>query len=209
VNVLNKLKNKKFILVSTLITSIIIICLLTYVAFNRNKCESGNCDNGFGSMQLKDGSFYAGGFYRSKFHDFGILQLVNGDRYEGYWHRGERHGKGSYYSKDGSIFVGSYRRGMKHGMGTFTWPDGTMLQAEFKNGEPEGKTEVTLPNKVLLKGIYREGVIYDGEGINIYEDGTRYIGQWANGQRNGRGVLFAETGEILKQGKWFNDKFIE
>ena len=41
----------------------------------------------------------------------------------------------------------------------------------------------------------------------IETDGSKYVGQWKNSMKNGRGQLTSAAGAI-KSGNWVNDKFI-
>ena len=58
-----------------------------------------------------------------------------------------------------------------------------------------------------MKGIYKNGTIYEGEGIYIYDDGSKYIGEWKDGKRHGEGILKDKTGKLIFQGKWREGQF--
>ncbi|TGN19796.1 MORN repeat-containing protein [Leptospira idonii] len=203
----NLKKYRKTIIILFTVIILLASAVIFYVSRVSPKCINGNCKIGFGTLELRDGSYYVGSFYNSKFHDFGTFIASNGDKYEGYWHRGEKNGYGKYSYSDGSIYEGSFKRNKKSGKGRFTWPDSTVLEGSFIEGEPNGDTIVTLPSKVVLKGFYKDGIVINGQGIYIYDNGTRYIGDWKDGKRHGYGTLFSSEGAALKTGKWENDLF--
>ena len=47
-----------------------------------------------------------------------------------------------------------------------------------------------------------------GQGEINYEDGTKYIGEWYDTQRDGLGTLYSADGQVLNQGKWYEDKYM-
>ena len=47
----------------------------------------------------------------------------------------------------------------------------------------------------------REGDCYDGYGVYYYSNGPRYEGNWVDGQRQGKGVLYQTDGSVLS-GVW-------
>ncbi|TGK87223.1 membrane-binding protein [Leptospira bourretii] len=198
---------KRHLIFATLALLVLLVSIAFYVTYNRGKCSSGDCNTGFGVLELKDGTYYAGGFLNHRFHDYGILKHFSGEKYEGYWHRGEKNGKGKIFYADGAFYEGNFRRNIKHGEGYYVWSDGTKISGFFVNGEPQGKCTLTLPNKLTLVGEYERGIVINGEGIYIYDDQSRYIGNWKNGKREGKGTLLSASGEILKAGTWKSDNF--
>ena len=49
----------------------------------------------------------------------------------------------------------------------------------------------------------------DGNGKNIFENGYYYIGQFKNGLRNGKGILYYSKGNIKYEGNWIKDEFVD
>ena len=47
---------------------------------------------------------------------------------------------------------------------------------------------------------------FEGNGKYIYENENYYIGQFKNGLRNGKGILYYKNGNIKYNGNWVNDK---
>lgn len=202
--------NQKRILFVSVSIIIITSMFLAFKFFLSSKptCVKGNCYTGFGIMSFENETVYAGGFFEGKFHDYGVIKSQSESSYEGMWKLGKKHGSGKLIYPDGSVYTGNFQNDIKEGKGNYIWPDKTAIYSRFVNGEPEGLSRVVLPNGIQLEGIYRNGIIFDGKGIYIYDDGSRYIGEWEDGKRNGNGVLLNNTGVIIKSGIWKNDEFI-
>lgn len=63
---------------------------------------------------------------------------------------------------------------------------------------------------MFLQGYY-DGDFHDdkkeGNGIMLYSNNDRYIGEWRNNKR-GFGILTLSNGEICES-QWINDKYIK
>ena len=66
--------------------------------------------------------------------------------------------------------------------------------------------DIIIYNKDQYEGEFVNDK-YEGKGKYNYEDGKYYIGEWKNGLRNGRGILYYKNGNILYEGDFVNDKF--
>ena len=44
-----------------------------------------------------------------------------------------------------------------------------------------------------------------GEGIKVFADGSRYEGQWKDGQKHGKGKYIYADGELY-EGQWYQGK---
>lgn len=44
----------------------------------------------------------------------------------------------------------------------------------------------------------------EGNGDFVFEDGTKYSGEWKNNTQNGKGILIDKNGKILQEGIWEN-----
>ena len=38
---------------------------------------------------------------------------------------------------------------------------------------------------------------FEGKGKYIFEDGDYYIGEWKNGSKHGKGIIYYKSGNIL------------
>lgn len=137
-------------------------------------CLSGNCDSGEGIFAYPDGSKYEGQFLGSKPDGWGTFTYTNGDRY-----------------------VGTFRAGLKHGKGTFYYADSTQASGEWREGEYLGNSQIEHGRVGCVEGDCK-----NGRGTYIFKDGAaKYVGQFANGQPDGEGVIYYANGERYK-GAW-------
>ena len=61
-------------------------------------------------------------------------------------------------------------------------------------------------NKVLYFGEWEKGKnILHGPGIQIWPNGTKYIGYWKNNKASVKGKLYHSNGEVY-EGEWLDDK---
>ena len=63
------------------------------------------------------------------------------------------------------------------------WADGQIYTGEFKGGKRNGL------------------------GTMYYNDGSKWIGDWIKDKKNGQGTEYAPSGEILRVGKWKDNKY--
>ena len=59
------------------------------------ECIYGNCHDGFGQLNAKDGRSYVGSFKDGRFEGYGIFNWDISRKYIGYWLNGQLHGIGS------------------------------------------------------------------------------------------------------------------
>jgi len=48
-----------------------------------------------------------------------------------------------------------------------------------------------------------DGNCFDGQGIKVYQNGDKYIGQWKNGKHSGMGTYYHSDGSFV-YGQWKN-----
>jgi len=59
--------------------------------------------------------------------------------------------------------------------------------------------------KEIEKGCI-SGKCKNKTGTFVYEDGSKYVGEWKNSLRHGKGILYYENGKVKYEGAWINDK---
>jgi hypothetical protein len=115
------------------------------------------------------------------------------DIYEGDSVDGLKHGRGTMYYMGGDRYEGEWVHGMEHGYGSKDFA--------IKDRDSEGGTYV---------GEFRKGVFH-GQGKCKYTAGvmagTSYDGEWANGERSGKGMITYPSGKVYK-GEWENGERI-
>ena len=72
-------------------------------------CVKGDCENGYGTFVLKDGSKYVGEFKNSLPYGQGTETDPDGDKYVGEWKKNEIHGQGIFYYGDGRSDKGIWK----------------------------------------------------------------------------------------------------
>ena len=101
-------------------------------------------------------------------------------------------GEGVWKYNDGRRYEGSFIAGRPGGKGTIYLLSGSEFSGIFKYGQYDGQGDVVYGN-----GIYAEcqkGNCIDGRGILMFEDGSRYSGEFKNEIRTGYGGLELEDG---------------
>jgi hypothetical protein len=56
-------------------------------------------------------------------------------------------------------------------------------------------TKIELDNGVSYEGEWLNGE-REGQGEQIWADGSRYVGDWKGNQANGKGILYHSDGDV-------------
>lgn len=163
-------------------------------------------------------------------------------RYDGEWKNGLYHGKGTLINRtgrydcnfvDGKIegfgvcyywdaddfkgvppwkvdltgpnvdrYEGNWRNGKEFGFGKYFCGDGGFYEGEW-DVEKHGEGTYHYPNGSKYVGQYDQGERH-GEGVYYYPTGGRYEGQWHRHQRHGHGVCSFSDGSRY-EGRWEDD----
>jgi len=156
---------------------------------------------------------------------FGTLNFANGDRYEGSLDLGKPSGLGSYFyfsnnQFKGTKYVGEFKNGNRHGQGVRYAESGAVLETGewFNNGlikfysfesnrypfNPPTQTssqKLTENNQTTNLNINNlqdcSGRLFWHEcyGTEINVGGTKFIGEFMNGRRHGKGQYIWENGD--------------
>ncbi len=171
---------------------------------------------------LPDGGVYQGEIKDGLFHGHGTLKYVDGSYYEGLFDKGVYHGKGRQVFADGSSYTGAFFEGRvtgkfimqiprenlvyegdlldgyMHGQGTLT-AQTYVYTGGFKDRYFEGKGKITYTNGIVYEGGFSEG-IYNGLGVFLGEDGSRYEGQFKDNYYHGEGKIVYANGSVYQGG---------
>ncbi|MFT3823356.1 MAG: hypothetical protein QM731_05525 [Chitinophagaceae bacterium] len=150
------------------------------------------------------GNKYTGAFVKTDFTGDGSCVYTDGSQYTGSWKDGIYNGTGSFTWKNRDVYKGSWQNGKPHGDGKLTAANGEVLEGQWQNGEMI-KASLLLPdNRIAYTGEWKNNV-YHGRGKQVIGDET-YYGQFANGQRNGKGELYVQVGrnQLLYKGDFAN-----
>ena len=191
-----------------------------------------NCIMGIGNYTWPGGAQYKGGVLSGLRHGYGVLHFDDSVvRYEGEWKNGRRHGTGTlWYDDNGTCcYRGQWRDDKRHGEGELRYASGNVYRGEFFRDIKEGKGTMHWVKGKLGKSTYtgdwvkgmphgRGEQVWDPEaaspwpgkeGITHLQLQNRYVGDFKDGQRHGKGTFWYATGaqyigewhENLKHGK--------
>lgn len=96
--------------------------------------DAAGVRDGWGMLNQKDGTTYAGQWVSGKRHGAGTL-MFDGGIFEGQWARGEASGSGIVRFHNGDKFEGQYISNRKHGFGVYSWADGATEEGQYFNGQ--------------------------------------------------------------------------
>jgi hypothetical protein len=183
------------------------------------QCTSGDCQNGFGSMTMDDGASYTGQFKDGKRHGFGTLRIASGAMYVGEFINEQMWGIGVIYGNDGKYLQsGLYNDNKK----VVDWPEqvvralvvarANMREVPATNKCVEGDCQNGFGVRVdsdgnSYGGNFRNG-LYQGWGHLKVKGGAEYIGFFENDAMSGTGIVYGNSGEMLRSGTWANNALI-
>ncbi|MCH2045230.1 MAG: hypothetical protein MK212_14030 [Saprospiraceae bacterium] len=88
----------------------ILFCLFCSTSASA-RCTSGDCTNGFGHYEWKNGEKYIGNWREGKMFGYGVFYWVDGRKYIGQWQNGKLNGRGTMFYADGNIKSGYWENG--------------------------------------------------------------------------------------------------
>lgn len=172
---------------------------------------------GIGTMEYANGNRYTGEWSNEQPNGKGSLYLKNGERYEGNFVSGMIEGQGRYFYADGAQYSGAWKKGKRHGYGEYTDPKGKTLSGEWDTdapvrvldeAEPIATEKISDPVTPAQKPpVGREDIpncnkVYckSGKGSLDYADGSRYVGEFVNGEPKGQGICHYANGDRYEGG---------
>lgn len=131
-----------------------------------------------------DGSTYLGQFDAGKRHGQGALKLADGGVMEGEWLNGELEGYAEISLADGFRYSGLFQLGQRHGNGIAYYPSGASYDGEWR-------CDLRCGHGLWVAGasVQSGAELTPADEDETGEVPTRYVGQWAEGRRRGRGSL--------------------
>ena len=127
------------------------------------------------------------------------IKFPTGEIYSGMWNsKNQRHGYGIGISAEGTLFKGLWENDRLGNFGIFMEKNGDYYMGDFKDGKFEGQGELEVQGKFRYKGNFKNDVI-EGKGwMENFENGTKYEGDWKEGEETGTGVLIFPDGTRYK-----------
>lgn len=168
--------------------------------FKKSKCS------GEGTITYTNGDRYAGSWDADAPNGTGTYYYSDGDRYVGNFVNGKYDGEGTMFYKNGATYSGHWKNNQKDGQGLFVKTDGTKIAGLWDNGvlmssEPPVKPSRTTPPTLdpsKTKEKYRDCNTENcesGTGMYVYSDGSKYIGEFSQGDPEGQGTCYYANGD--------------
>lgn len=147
---------------------------------------------------------YSGGFTDSLFDGYGVLELADGSRYEGGFKADQPDGYGLYKGADGALYQGEIAGGKAQGKGFEIAADGAKYDGEFSAGERHGQGTLLFADGGIYEGGFADG---KANGAGVYTDpfGHTFTGTWREGMANGEFVVTRADGSVQHQ-LWRDDQ---
>ncbi len=101
-------------------------------------CVSGDCQNGAGRANFKNGDVYVGEWQAGLMHGRGVYQFRTKARYQGEFYKGVMQGQGQMRYPDGTVYVGGWRSNKKSGEGKLVSPSGKTQDGRWLDGRFAG-----------------------------------------------------------------------
>ncbi len=175
--------------------------------------------HGTGKLSFANGNEYEGSFKDSRIKGMGTMKYTNGDRYTGNWEHDQPFGQGKYFFNSGDRYEGSFKAGKFEGQGTMFYTDGSRFEGNWKKSKKHGEGVFVKVNGQRQFGEWENGTIQaapedvtedlaekdvtncntvycaSGLGTYAYPDGSKYFGNFDNGQPNGTGTVYYSNGD--------------
>lgn len=201
--------------------------LLKYDGGFKNNQKHGN-----GTLLLKSGNKFIGDFFDNKRSGNGKLYRKNGEVcYSGTWKNDKQSGKGMIKFKTGHKYEGEVLDNKRQGQGVYYWNEHTFYTGNWENDERSGTGTLSRYGLVIFEGEwmndrYKSGIYnYHGDkslskykgGFNeagerhgngevLWNDGSKYAGDWVDDVREGKGTEFFGDGKVKYVGDWKGGK---
>lgn len=157
---------------------------------------------GKGASADKDGNSFTGSF-KNGYKTYGTSIWKNGNRYTGNWSNNEMHGQGTFIWADKSKYVGNFIKGMKDGKGKVFFPNGTVLfEGTWKNDYKSIGTQYDKDG--TYSGTFKNNLPH-GQGTFIWANKSKYVGNFVDGKRSGKGKGYTPDGKLQFDGTWKNN----
>jgi len=160
---------------------------------------------GKGKLTFANGDVFQGNFVRNEFNGHGVLEFANGNEYDGNFQDGQFFGNGIMIYANGEQYIGEWKNNKRHGTGKLILANGDVNDGEWKNDRYQEEINPDV-NAILTDGNLRncrDNHCESGKGFYEYPDGSKYMGDFENGQAQGYGTCYYFNGDKYV-GYWSN-----
>eukprot|EP00434_Breviolum_minutum_P022831 symbB.v1.2.020145.t1/scaffold1642.1/size107908/4 len=155
------------------------------------------------SYKFRTGAVYTGEWLNNERHGFGTQVWKDGAKFTGYWAQNFAEGAGKFQHANGDVFVGNWKSNAAHGVGQYVHAHrGITISGEWQEDLQHGYGVEMWQGGARFEGQFHYGQ-KSGFGIYHWPDGSTYAGQWRNNSITGYGRYDGEDGRHFK-GMWKN-----
>lgn len=158
--------------------------------------------SGEGVIKYADGTIYEGNWDDSKPNGLGEIRFPNGSRYEGMVKSGNPEGEGVMFYANKSKYEGTWKAGKRSGNGKLIDANGGITAGVWQNDKLNDKeenvavvSEENVQNSKAPKRNCNQQYCHNCQGEYTYTDGTKYYGEFKNGNPEGKGTVHYATGD--------------
>ena len=183
------------------------------------QCVSGDCINGKGTFVYPSGAKYTGDFRNGEIDGIGVCYYTDGTKYSGEWKNRFPEGKGTKTYSDGTKRTGLWKKGKpvdENGNVLEDYiarnkqeraDDGTNIQSGCLSGDcNNGLGVFAYPDGSKYEGQFLNGN-FEGQGTFSFANGDRYVGQFKDNYPDGQGTRFLASGKE-ETGLWREGEFL-
>jgi hypothetical protein len=182
---------------------------ITQRASGETNCAAGYCQSGVGIYVFTNGDQYHGGFSSGACSGQGIYLFANGEKYIGDFMRGKRHGRGTYFYNNGRVDAGNWDNDQLVGGENVSKTTNNAAQQDqvgCSSGNcNNGQGTYVFDDGSKFVGNFLNGKLH-GQGTYTTTKGERYVGEFRNGMYNGYGTYYYNNGTV-NEGQWENNEF--
>ena len=147
---------------------------------------------------------YSGGIKNGLPHGIGKFSSTNATgqdwEYIGEWETGHFNGIGTTIYSDGQVSIANYENDHMYGNGIIVYPDPALYVGEINdNGSNGDGTSLSISNRYV--GEFENG-LRNGKGILYFENGNRYEGEFVDQYINGSGIYYFPSGDRVEGTFW-------
>ncbi|KAL3051210.1 hypothetical protein OYC64_001476 [Pagothenia borchgrevinki] len=139
-------------------------------------------------------------------NDFSHLFNLTVQRYEGETCEGQFHGEGVACFEGGHVYKGIFSKGLMDGPGVFTQAGGLKYEGEFVCNMLVGRGTFTWPDASSYEGEVLNAVRHGTGTYRCANNGVSYTGQWDQGKRHGKGVVYYNQD---KKTSWYKGDWVK
>lgn len=162
---------------------------------------SGYFHNCFGTFTYSSGMKYVGEWRDDKYNGQGVLIYANGSTRQGIWADGVIIRSATVHPP----VVANQVTNVSQAQNSF----GNLPACQGSNTSYWSNCfgSKTDPSGTKYVGEFKIGK-RNGQGTFIFANGNKYVGEWMEDKYNGLGAIYSSTGTTILEGIWSDDRFV-